>query len=249
MGKYIGRGDIVGAKRAAKVGVILAVLINSLFGVVFIFGRDALPGIYTDNEETLELTSSMMVILWIYAAGCIILNVFGGIYRFNDSVIHYVICCATKCYVICHFDGDIFISFKGVYRGMGIQKVAAVMVFVSYWVCSDCTPCNSMNNVHRVMYTLEQVISFPLSLILLFGFELRNNLFYGSFLIWGSLAVGNILGCIAEIVYLGFWADWKYAVHKAMLRVRHTMSDVMNTKYKSTENCDKLRDGVIQIVE
>jgi len=191
VGKYIGRADIIGAKRAAKVGVIIAILINTIFGMIFILGRDALPGIYTDNEETLALTSSMMIILWIYAAGCIILNVFGG-----------------------------------VYRGMGIQKIAAVMVFVSYWV-----------------------ISFPLSLILLFGFNLRQNLFYGSFLIWGSLAIGNILGCIAEIVYLGFWADWKFAVHKAMLRVRHTMSDVMNNKYKSTDNCNKLQQGIIQIAD
>jgi len=186
VGKYIGRADIVGAKRAAKVGIIIAVVINTVFGFIFIFGRDKLPRIYTDNPETIELTSSLMVILWVYAAGCIVLNTFGGIYR-----------------------------------GLGIQKVAAVMVFVSYWL-----------------------ISFPLTLILMFGFQWRQSLFYGSFLIWASLAIGNILGSILEIGYLRLWADWDAAVHLAMLRVRHTMSDVM--KYRSTDSCNKLQSVQIQ---
>ena len=77
-------------------------------------------------------------------------------------------------------------------------------VFVSYWI-----------------------ISFPLSLILLFVFGFRFDLRTGVVVIWGSLALGNILGCITEVAYMiGGCVDWKLAVDKSSARIRNTMREV-----------------------
>ena len=86
VGKYIGRADVVGAKRAAKAGIIISILVITIFGALFIFGRNVLPEIYTSNEQTIELTSSLMVVLWLYSSGCIVINVFGGVYRGRYSL-------------------------------------------------------------------------------------------------------------------------------------------------------------------
>ena len=181
VGKYIGKGNIRDAKRAAAVGVIIASLIMTVIALIFLFGKKLLPSIYTDNEQTIELTSKMMGIMVAYSCGCVILQTVGGIYR-----------------------------------GLGIQKIAAIFVFVSYWI-----------------------ISLPTSIMLLFYFEYRNYLEIGVAILWGSLAFGNILGCIAEIIYLLFCANWKKAVAKSESRIKHTMRE-----YQSTNNFKaKIQNG------
>eukprot|EP01084_Bolivina_argentea_P134357 237011_1 len=174
VGKYIGQGNIYGAKRAAMCGVVIAICIGVVLTMLFVFGVNVLPRIYTDNIDTIKLTSSMIYLLLAYALGCLILQTVGGIYR-----------------------------------GLGIQKVAAIFVFVSYWV-----------------------ISLPASIILLFRFDFRNDLVYGVATIWGSLAFGNILGCVAQIIYLLGCANWEIAVDQSNMRIKNTMRDL---EYKSTK--------------
>ena len=186
VGKYIGKRNITDAKRAAGVGVMIAVLIMTMIALLFVFGRRLLPGIYTNNKETIELTSKMMGILVAYSCGCIILQTVGGIYR-----------------------------------GLGIQKVAATFVFVSYWI-----------------------ISLPTSIILLFHFDYKNYLEIGVAIIWGSLAFGNILGCIAEIIYLLFWANWRKAVDKSESRIKHTMREYQSTKNFKTNQRRNGKTGI-----
>merc|ERR1712062_842464 len=95
------------------------------------------------------------------------------------------------------------------------------------------------------VFIAYRIISFPLSLIMLFGMGLRHNLYYGLLIIWGSQGVGNIIGCICEIAYLIFCADWKTSVDQAMDRAKHTMSTLSTatltaiTQYHSTDNVHK----------
>ena len=107
----------------------------------------------------------------------------------------------------------------GIYRGLGIQKIAAIFVFVSYWI-----------------------ISLPTSIVLLFYFEYRNYTEFGVAIIWGALALGNILGCIAEIIYLLFCANWKKAVDKSESRIKHTMKEYQSTNNFKT-NVQNVQNG------
>ena len=94
VGKYIGRGRIQDAKRAAVVGVGIGMAIVTIIGMIFIFGRHLLPRIYTDNEETIDLTAQMMYIMTAYCAGCVVLQTIGGIYRYVPSkpLIQFIPC-------------------------------------------------------------------------------------------------------------------------------------------------------------
>mmetsp|Transcript_25400 Transcript_25400/g.40408 ORF Transcript_25400/g.40408 Transcript_25400/m.40408 type:complete len:500 (+) Transcript_25400:30-1529(+) len=173
VGKYIGRGSIKHAQRAARVGAYVAVFAEIVISLVFIFGRNALPRMYTDNADTLQLTSKMMNVLVIYSCGAVTLQVTGG-----------------------------------VYRGLGLQKMAAVFVFVSYWL-----------------------ISLPVSIVLLFVLRLREDVFYGTMTIWaGTLALGNVLGCVCQITYMLLCANWQRAVSKSETRIQHTIME-----YRSIE--------------
>ena len=98
----------------------------------------------------------------------------------------------------------------GIYRGLGQQIIAAIIVFVSYWI-----------------------ISFPICFVLLFGCEWRQNLFDGVLLIIGNLTFGNILSAIGTVVYLLFFIDWRKAVKQSNVRVKNTMRE-----YDSTKTCD-----------
>ena len=82
MGKYIGCGRIYDAKRAGNVGVGIGIIIMLIIGTVFILGKHLLPRIYTDNEQTIDLTARMMYIMTAYCAGCVVLQTIGGIYRY-----------------------------------------------------------------------------------------------------------------------------------------------------------------------
>ena len=108
----------------------------------------------------------------------------------------------------------------GIYRGMGIQKVAAVFVFGAYWV-----------------------LSLPLSIILLFVCDLRRDLHLGVAIIWGSLGLGNIIGCVLEVVYLLGWADWKSAVGSSERRIKHTLREYQsNETRKLVKQRERERD-------
>jgi len=95
----------------------------------------------------------------------------------------------------------------GIYRGMGIQKVAAVFVFGSYWV-----------------------LSLPLSIVLLFACDFRSDLHVGVAIIWGSLGLGNVIGCALEVAYLLGCADWKRAVGSSERRIKHTLKEYQSNK-------------------
>jgi len=172
IGKYIGNADVVKAKRSAKVGMMVAIGLLIMWLLIFIFGRDYIPRIYTDNEETIKLTSSMLIVMVAYASGCFIMMCVGGIYR-----------------------------------GLGFQKVSAIITFASYWV-----------------------IAWPICMILLFGFEFRKDLFYGVATIWCGLSLGNVLASIGTIVYLIGWIDWNEAVKQSHSRVKRTMKDYHSTQ-------------------
>ena len=172
VGKYIGMGNVYYAKRSAKVGVALAIILLIIWTVIFIFGKDAIPRIYTNNKETIELTSNMMFIMVSYAMGCFICQTVGGIYR-----------------------------------GLGLQKIAAIFAFVSYWM-----------------------ISWPISMVLIFAVGFRNDLTLGVGTIWLQLAVGNLLAGAGMILYMICFVDWNKAVINAESRIKHTMREYQSTK-------------------
>eukprot|EP01083_Nonionella_stella_P107661 312062_1 len=172
VGKYIGKGSIIYAKRAAVGGLMIAALIMSIGSLVLMCGVHVLPRIYTDNVDTIRLTSKIMWILVVFSCGCLMLQTLGGIYR-----------------------------------GLGLQKIAAIVVSVSY-----------------------TLIALPCSIVLLFSFDMRRDLVYGTAIIWGGLAFGNVLGAIVEIIYLWCFGDWKAAVRHANMRIKHTIKEYQSTK-------------------
>eukprot|EP01084_Bolivina_argentea_P028298 52618_1 len=93
-------------------------------------------------------------------------------------------------------------TFGGIYRGLGQQKISAYFVVFGYWV-----------------------VSFPLSLILLFGYNLRHNVLHGSYVIWSSLCLGNGIGAICCVMYMIFKIDWNKAVDHAKSRMGLLQTD------------------------
>jgi len=91
----------------------------------------------------------------------------------------------------------------GIYRGMGLQRIAAVCTLTAYWIAA-----------------------FPCALVLLFGFDFAADARWGAWTIWGSLAAGNFLSCAAEIAYLLIYADWSAAVQSSQQRVQHTIKQL-----------------------
>ena len=81
------------------------------------------------------------------------------------------------------------------------------------------------------------VVSLPLSLILLFGLGYRHDLFTGTLVIWGSLALGNILGCVTEVAYMFCGCvDWKLAVDKSSMRIKNTMREIRGYQSADVKN-------------
>ena len=80
VGKYIGMGNVYYAKRAAQVGVGWATTLMIVWTLIFIFGKDAIPRIYTNEKDTIELTSHMMFIMITYVMGVFFAESFSGIY-------------------------------------------------------------------------------------------------------------------------------------------------------------------------
>ena len=178
VGKYIGMGNVCDAKRSAKLGISIAIILLIIWGGIFIFCKDAIPRIYTDNEDTIKLTSNMMLIMVIYAMGSFIMMTVGGIYR-----------------------------------GLGFQKIAAIFVFVCYWI-----------------------ISWPISMGLLFGVGFRNNLILGVGTIWCQLAFGNVLAGVGMVLYMICYVNWDKAVIDAKSRIKHTMREYQSTKVSESIN-------------
>merc|ERR1712083_796615 len=139
---------------------------------ILVFGRNVIPRIYTDNAETIALTSKILLIMTVYTSGCFVMMCVGGIYR-----------------------------------GLGFQKIAAIITFLSYWV-----------------------IAWPWTMILLFGFEFRHDSLYGVATIWCGLSLGNVLASIGTIIYLVWRIDWYEAVNQSQGRVKRTMKDYHSTK-------------------
>ena len=172
IGKYIGNGDVLKAKRSAKVGMMVALILLTMWCLTLVLGREAIPRIYTDNEETITLTSKIMLIMTVYASGCFIMMCVGGIYR-----------------------------------GLGFQKVAAIVTFIGYWV-----------------------IAWPICMILLFAVGFANDLTYGVATIWCGLSLGNVLSSIGTIFHLLMFVNWNEAVKQSQGRVKKTMKDYHSTK-------------------
>ena len=99
-------------------------------------------------------------------------------------------------------------TIGGIYRGLGFQKIAAIFVFISYWI-----------------------ISLPAAIILLFVYSYRNYLYFGVGIIWGGLAFGNVFAAICCVIYLIFVIKWDKAVKQSMSRINDTIKE-----YKSTNN-------------
>eukprot|EP01084_Bolivina_argentea_P263261 445503_1 len=177
--KYIGFGNVYDAKRAAKVGISIGIIVIFINSAVFILGRNVIPILFTNNIDTIELTSQMMLYLIMLSFGTILLQTVGGIYR-----------------------------------GLGQQKIAAIIVFVSYWC-----------------------IALPIAFILLFGLKLRDDLYYGVTIIIGNLTLGNCLSAIGTIMYLICCIDWKKAVDQSSIRVEYTLKEYSSTnKYDNDNN-------------
>ena len=170
--KYIGYGSIYDAKRSAKVGICLGFVIIFITSLIFVLGRNVIPKIFTNDRETIDLTSEMIIFLMVLSFGCILLQTVGGIYR-----------------------------------GLGQQKIAAIIVCVSYWI-----------------------ISLPIAFVLLFVYGFKDDLFYGVAIIVGELTLGNILSAIGTVVYLLCFVDWNKAVDQSSMRVKSTMRDYHSTK-------------------
>ena len=173
VGKYIGKARIFEAKRSSKIGILIAIILVIVISMIFIFGKNILPKIYTNNTETKKLTATLMIILIIYCAGCIILQ-----------------------------------TISGIYRGLGFQKISAIFVFISYWI-----------------------ISLPATIILLFMYSYKYNLYFGVGIIWSGLAFGNVFAAICCAMYLIFRINWNEAVKQSTSRINNTIKE-----YKSTNN-------------
>eukprot|EP01084_Bolivina_argentea_P047045 86664_1 len=98
-------------------------------------------------------------------------------------------------------------TFGGIYRGLGFQKIAAIFVFISYWI-----------------------ISLPISVVLLFICSFQNNLQLGVETIWGSLAFGNVLATLGVAIYLPCFVNWESAVNQACSRIKHTIKEYQSFK-------------------
>lgn len=56
-------------------------------------------------------------------------------------------------------------------------------------------------------------------------------------MIWGSLALGNILGCVTEVAYMFCGCvDWKLAVDKSSMRIKNTMREIRGYQSADVKN-------------
>ena len=117
----------------------------------------------------------------------------------NDHQIVYlssnliIVLCVLQFFMILYYD------ISAIYRGIGQQKKSAKIVLATYYG-----------------------LSLPITLILLFGFQLTQSTLYGTIAIWSSLAFGNFIAASTLFIYLICKINWNTVIHESQLRIKNT---------------------------
>ena len=99
--------------------------------------------------------------------------------------------------IIQQFAVCLYQNLGGVYRGIGYQKISALFVIPSYYG-----------------------VVLPVLMVLLFGFNLKENTEWAATVIWSSLAVGNSMAALLLLYHLRVILDWNVAIQRVLQRVR-----------------------------
>jgi multidrug resistance protein, MATE family len=62
VGNLLGRKDLPGVRMAGLTAAVLVVGLQTLFALLFLFGRNFLPTLYIDNEQVIEVAAGLLVI-------------------------------------------------------------------------------------------------------------------------------------------------------------------------------------------
>ena len=62
VGNALGRKDVPGMRRAGFAGIYLSIFIMSIAAVLFVVGKDWLPGLYVDDANVLMISAQLMLI-------------------------------------------------------------------------------------------------------------------------------------------------------------------------------------------
>lgn len=62
VGNLLGRKDVGGLRTAAITAAVLVLLLQTLFALIFLLGRNFLPTLYIDNENVIEIAAGLLII-------------------------------------------------------------------------------------------------------------------------------------------------------------------------------------------
>ena len=98
---------------------------------------------------------------------------------------------------------NLFCALSNIFIGLGKQKYTAIIATV----CNFC-------------------IALPISLVLLFYFNLKNNKSYhGLYIIWGCNSAGfGLTSFVLIVMIMGGYINWNRAVNESQTRLKQTIS-------------------------
>ena len=111
----------------------------------------------------------------------------------------------TNCIYIIVFRGiiyGIYINIAAVFLGLGKPKYPAYVMFFTQWILCLSTMIYLLYYMNFKQYTL-----------------------YGMFIIWGTPAIGYILGAIVLSIYLIFKLNWQNALNESRTRIKRGIMD------------------------
>ena len=119
VGNHYGANDAVGIRRSGFAAIIITVLIEIVFALVFFIFYDELPKIYTSDPELLAITPPLIILAAIFQMSDGLQAVGAGVLRgLKDTRITGII--AFICYWIIMIPGAYYLCF---YTSLGINGI------------------------------------------------------------------------------------------------------------------------------
>jgi MATE family multidrug resistance protein len=138
VGNQLGRKDINELRRIARSIFLLTLLIEIVFALMFIIGKDFLPWIYIDNPQVVSIAGGLLVVSAIFQISDGLQVVFLGALRgLQDVWIPSLICFVA--YWLCGLPVSYLLGVKGDYGAQGIWigllvglTVSAILMYMRF---------------------------------------------------------------------------------------------------------------------
>ncbi|WP_224996714.1 MATE family efflux transporter [Cesiribacter sp. SM1] len=143
VGNLLGRKDVAGLRTAAVTSAVLVLVLQTLFALLFLFGRHLLPTLYIDNTNVIDIAAGLLVIAAFFQLSDGLQVVGLGALRGMEDVrvptwitlFAYWILALPLGYLLGFtFDLGIVGVWWGLLTGL---TVAAILLAVRFWWLSD----------------------------------------------------------------------------------------------------------------